>query len=67
MTRDCCFCYCFLFFFDEEDVCNGTEEGEGVVGTWSVLMSLSGLVIKNGELSTASVCFSSRAAIFFLV
>ena len=29
MTRDCCFCYCFLFSYDEEDVCNGTKEGEG--------------------------------------
>ena len=29
MTRDCCFCYCFLFSCDEEDVCNGTKEGEG--------------------------------------
>ena len=29
MTRDCCFYHCFLFSYDEEDVCNGTKEGEG--------------------------------------
>ena len=33
MTRDCCFCYCFLFSYDEEDVGNGTNGREGV-GTW---------------------------------
>ena len=28
MTRNCCFCSCFLFSYDEEHVCNGTKEGE---------------------------------------
>ena len=28
MTRDCCFCFCVLFSYEEEDVCNGTKEGE---------------------------------------
>ena len=36
MTRDCCFCYCFLFSCDEEGVCNQKPRKEKVVGTWSI-------------------------------
>ena len=31
MTRDCCFFYCFLFSYDEEDVCNGTRHNTTVI------------------------------------
>ena len=33
MTRDCCFCYCFLFSYDEEDFCNGTRHNTTVINT----------------------------------
>ena len=33
MTRDCCFFYCFLFSYDEEDVCNGTRHNTMVINT----------------------------------
>ena len=33
MTRDCCFWYCFLLSYDEEDVCNGTRHNTMVINT----------------------------------
>ena len=73
MTRDCCFCYCFLFSYDGEDVCNEAKEGEGcgyILPCLPFLLlslkSLQDLSYKTGNCLTASASFSSRAAIFFL-
>ena len=30
MTRDCCFCNCFLFSYNKENVCNGTRHNTTV-------------------------------------
>ena len=36
MTRNCCFCYCFLFSYDDGRRLQGNQERRRLLGTWSI-------------------------------